>query len=144
MSHIVGSVNRKPQASTQQHSTDQRGLGLIGAVRTAPVEADADFIRRSSWDGTMRYAVQRSGMDDYEVADEMNVSHGHFSKVMKGAAGLWGHRLVKFMRVTGSVAPLQWLADQMGYEIRPKTVNQRIADLEAELERERAKAERAA
>jgi plasmid maintenance system antidote protein VapI len=143
MSRIVGSVNRKPQASTQQHSTDdQRGLGLIGAIRTSPVEADADFIRRSSWDGTMRYAVQRSGMDDYEVADEMHVSHGHMSKVMKGAAGLWGPRLVKFMRVTGSVAPLQWLADQMGYEVRPKAPSQRIAELEAELERERERARR--
>jgi predicted XRE-type DNA-binding protein len=127
MVDIIDEINRKPEASTQQHST-QREIATVCVVQ-APRAADMEFISRSSWDGAMRYAVQRSGMDDYEVADAMHVSHGHMSKVMKGTAGFWGARLVKFMRVTESIAPLQWLADQMGCDIV------RRAPLESEVER---------
>ena len=136
MRQILAETNWKPQASTRQDS--QVPMPFVGEVR-GPAEADAEFIRRASWDGCMRYAVQRSGKDDYEVADEMHMSHGHMSKIMKGTAGLWGARLVKYMRVTESVAPLQWLAEQMGYELRPKAPAQRIRELEEELAREKAK-----
>lgn len=143
MRHSFLPTNRKDQERTRQDSTDQRSMAFFGHVR-GPIEADTEFIRRASWDGCMRYAVQRSGMDDYEVADEMHMSHGNISKILKGTAGLWGQRLVTFMRVTESIAPLQWLAEQMGYELRQKAPNQRIAELEAELERERSKQQRSA
>jgi len=143
MASSIVAINGKPEATSRDHSRDQGDLALLGVVR-GPVEADQDFIRRASWDGCMRYAVQRSGRDDYQVADEMHMSKGHMSKIMKGAAGLWGHRLVKFMRVTESVAPLQWLAEQMGYEVQRKAPTRRIAELEAELEREREKSRREA
>lgn len=100
-------------------------------------EACEAFISRASWDGTLRYAVQRSGMDDYEVADRIHVSHGLMSRILKGTAGLWGDRMVAFMKETNSVAPLQWLADQMGFELRLKEVSEedmlraRLAEIES-------------
>lgn len=42
------------------------------------------------------------------------------SKVLHGTAGIYGRRLVKFMQATGSLAPLQWLAEQMGCEVVAK------------------------
>jgi hypothetical protein len=67
--------------------------------------------------GALRYASQLSGKDDYEIADEVGVSHGYMSKVLKGTAGFYGKRLVRFMRVTNNIAPLQWLGDQMGCDV---------------------------
>lgn len=96
--------------------------------------ADTAFIRHCTWDSSLRYAVQRSGADDYEVADDIPVSHSYMSKILKGTAGLHGQKLVTFMRRTRSLAPLQWLAEQMGAEIVLKDSQaQRIAALEAEL-----------
>jgi hypothetical protein len=65
----------------------------------------------------LRLSIQESGLDDYEAADRLGISHGYMSKVLHGTAGLYGRRLVRFMRATGSLAPLQWLAAQMGCEV---------------------------
>ncbi|MGQ3051071.1 MAG: hypothetical protein ACT6S0_04740 [Roseateles sp.] len=79
--------------------------------------ADLSFISVTTSVGAMRYAVQRSGSDDFEVADYVGISHSYMCKVLKGTAGLHGPRLVKFMRGTKSLAPLQWLAEQMGCDV---------------------------
>lgn len=67
--------------------------------------------------GALRLSIQESGLDDYEAADRLGISHGYMSKVLHGTAGLYGRRLVRFMQATGSLAPLQWLAEQMGCEV---------------------------
>jgi hypothetical protein len=110
----------KGQDSSGKDSTDQRALALLGAVPPMGF-ADMDFVGRSSWEGTMRYAVQRSGKDDYEVADDVGISHGYICKILKGTAGLYGRRLVRFMQHTQCLAPLQWLADQVGCDIVPRS-----------------------
>ena len=83
----------------------------------APRLASEQFVANASHTGALRLAVQESGCDDYEVADAISISHGYISKVLHGTAGLYGPRLVAFMRRTGSLAPLQWLANQMGCEV---------------------------
>lgn len=62
------------------------------------------------------------------------------SKVLHGTAGLYGRRLVKFMQSTGSLAPLQWLAHQVGCEVVPQDARAaEVAALKARLlELERA------
>jgi hypothetical protein len=126
----------KGEESTGKHS--QGRLPLIGEVPT-PSLADPEFIARASWEGALRFAAQRAGMDDFEIADEMHISHGYMSKVLKGVAGLYGRRLVQFCRITKSVAPLQWMADQLGYELRPKAPESELDRLKRrvlELERD--------
>lgn len=109
-------------------------LASVGQLAAAGIE----FIRQASAPGCMRYAVQRSGKDDHEVADEIAISHGYMSKVLKGTAGLHGARMVAFMRSTSSIAPLQWLAEQVGCEVTPRdsraaevaALRQRLQELE--------------
>ena len=104
----------KGQESTGKHS--QAGFPFLAAVRS-PAKADDGFIARSDATGAIRYAAQQSGKDDFEIADDLHISHGYMSKVLHGTAGLHGARLVAFMRATGSLAPLQWLAAQVGCEV---------------------------
>ena len=57
------------------------------------------------------------------------------SKVLKGTASLSGKRLVRLMRVTQSVVPLQWIANQMGCDVVPRSSQAaEIARLQAALE----------
>lgn len=119
--------------SNRQDSTQAPLSGFLGAVR-APFRMADELVARITDTGSIRYSVQMSGRDDYEVADELGISHGYMSKVLKGTAGLYGKRLVKFMRITNSVAPLQWLAEQMGCEVIVRDARAaKIAALEAEL-----------
>lgn len=112
----------------------QRAMPFFAVVQP-PQCAPCEFITRSTWEGAIRYSTQRSGMDDYEIADGIDISPGYMSKVLKGTASLGGKRLVKFMKLTGSLAPLQWLADQMGCDlVQRDPARTRIAELERELE----------
>lgn len=96
--------------------------------------ADPEFIGRCSWVGAMRYAVQRSGLDDFEIADAIGISHSYMSKVLKGTAGLHGQRLASFMRACRCCAPAQWIAHQVGGSLVLRDAQQvRIAALQAEL-----------
>lgn len=122
------------KASESTGDRHQREMPFFAAVQ-APHIAPQEFISRSTWEGSIRYSTQRSGMDDYEIADELHISHGYMSKVLRGTAGLYGSRLVRFMKLTGSLAPLQWLADQMGCDIVQRDpAKARIQELERELE----------
>lgn len=105
---------------------DRDGIGQVSTARghldavaeLAPMQlADVEFLRRCSWDASLRFAVQHSGFDDYEVADDIPVSHSYMSKILKGTAGLHGPKLVSFMRRTRSLAPLQWIAERVGAEV---------------------------
>jgi hypothetical protein len=116
-------------------------LASVGALG----EADVGFVNRCSWEGALRYCVQRSGMDDFEVADEIPISHGYMCKVLKGTAGLWGRRLVKFMLATQCIAPLQWIAEQVGCDVVQRDPQQaEINRLRAALEAAERSVRRAA
>lgn len=112
---------------------------LRGMPLTVPDlhEADVVIVQRMTDVGAMRYAVQRSGRDDYEIAEKLDISPGYMSKVLKGTAGLYGKRLVRFMHITNSLAPLQWYAEQMGCRLAlvpiKSEADRRIEALEAHI-----------
>ena len=120
MGHSIASIEWKAQETTRNRSTESVGEDASEGYSEVFLVPRPEL--SSSWDGAMRYAVQRSGMDQYEVADEMSVSHGHMSKVMRGTGGFYGPRLVRFMRTTRSLAPLQWLAHEMGCDLVPRSI----------------------
>lgn len=100
----------------------------------APHMADECFICSASWEGVLRYCVQRSGHDQYEIADLLHISHGHMAKVLKGTATLSGWRLIRFQQITQCVAPAQWMAYHSGASLTMRDpASARIAELEREL-----------
>lgn len=114
---MVTSINAaewKGQESTGNHR--QGAFPFLAAVGQ-PVLAPAEFITVCNDVGALRLATQQSGLDDFEVADALHISHGYISKALHGTAGFYGKRLVAFMQITGSLAPLQWLAHQMGCDV---------------------------
>ena len=132
MQQLCAATEWKGQESNGKDT--QGAFPFLSAVR-APSKADEGFIRRADSIGALRLAAQQSGMDDFEIADSLHMSHGYMSKVLHGTAGLHGKRLVEFMRVTGSLAPLQWLAEQMGCDVVQRDSRAaRIAELEQEIQ----------
>jgi hypothetical protein len=115
MSATVHAVEWKPQDAIGNGS--QFSLpGVIGAVSRLQ-ELEREFIARADFNGVLCAAARHSGMDDLRLSEEIHVSAGYMSKFMRGVAQQWANRLVLFMRTTRSLAPLQWIADQMGCDI---------------------------
>ena len=105
-------------------------LALVPGAQLLP----PTVIVQASFNGCLVEAARHSGLEDQEIADQIHICHGYMSRFMRGVAAQWAKRLVAFMRVTRSLAPLQWIAHEMGAEIVLKdTQAQRIAALESEL-----------
>lgn len=131
MQSTVAGIDRQPQASAGNAS--QGVLPLLGLV-TGPQLLPSEVVARGSFSGMLVEAARHSGLDDQDIAEAMNICAGYMSRFMRGVAQQWAKRLVMFMRITGSLAPLQWLADQVGCDIVPRAVSAaRIRELEAEL-----------
>lgn len=89
---------------------------MLGSV-SKPQELDLEFIQRADFNGVLCAAARHSGYDDLKLAEQIHVSAGYMSRFMRGVGQQWARRMVLFMRVTQSLAPLQWLADQMGCDL---------------------------
>lgn len=125
----------KPKESTGKHSQAEMPLlGGVAPLQTVPLSV----LDRASFNGCLVEAARHSGMDDNEIADAIHISHGYMSKFMRGVGQQWASRLVRFMRVTQSHVPLQWMANQMGCDITVRSVmsaelaaaRARVAELE--------------
>ena len=117
----------------ESNGQKQREMYPVSPV-PKPHMAPEEFVAKASFVGVLRYCVQRSGLDDYEVADKLHISHGYMAKVLKGTATLSGDRLLRFMEVTQCTAPAQWYAFNVGGDIVLRDpAKARIAELEREL-----------
>jgi transcriptional regulator with XRE-family HTH domain len=116
MSHSITAFDWKAQETTGKHTTDRgRPTPCDDGYTEVFLVPEPELPRTHV--GAMRYAVHRSGLDQYELADLMHVSHGHMSKVLHGTGGFYGQRMSDFMRRSRSLAPLQWLANDMGCDV---------------------------
>lgn len=135
MDRIFESTEWKPEASAGKHT--QVGMPLLAEV-PHPAPLEMFVVRKATFSGVLNHACKHSGMEDWEIADRIHISHGYMSRFVRGVGQQWAKRLVAFMRVTNSLAPLQWIADQMGCDITVRSViaaelaaaRARVAELE--------------
>lgn len=104
----------KPQETTGKRW--QASLSLIGEVPKA-TPRDQALVPRFTFSQSLLDAARHSGMEDKHIAMEIPISAGYMSKFLGNVGEQWAKRLIKFMRVTQSLGPLQWIADQMGCDI---------------------------
>ena len=109
----------KPQETTGKNW--QASLPLIGEV-PKPRPMEQTVVHRLTFSQALLDAAKHSGMEDWDIADRIHISHGYMSKFMRSVGQQWAKRLVAFMQVSGSLAPLQWIADQMGCDISVRHV----------------------
>ncbi len=101
----------------------------------APVEmrdADPEVVAYMEFAAVMRWAIQQSGYDDFEVAEKLGITAGYMSKILHGTATLGGSRLTDFCQITQSRAPIQWYAAKVG-RVLVDGRSARIKALEEEL-----------
>lgn len=133
MDHSFPVAEWKPQASAGKHSQVTDIAPPLGPA-SPPAVLDVAVLLRVSFSGALNEATKHSGKEDWQIADEIHISHGYMSKFMRGVGQQWAKRLVAFMRSTQSVAPLQWIAHQVGCELVVRASREaRIRELENQL-----------
>lgn len=63
--------------------------------------------------------IQLSRMSHEAVCDQIGIDKGHFSRMLSGRANFDARRIAELMEFAGNIAPLQWMARRMGYELSP-------------------------
>lgn len=74
-------------------------------------------VERSTFMQCMSEAARHSQLEDLEIARRIGISPGYMSKFMRHVGTQWAERLISYMRETNSIAPLQWIAHQVGCEV---------------------------
>lgn len=121
----------KPQATAGNPT--QLGLPILCAVG-APRAMDARAVSAADFSGVLAFALMQTGMDDSYFAERLHISKGYMSRFVREAGEAWAKRLVRFMRETESLGPLQWIAHQMGCEVVQRSSKEaEIAALEQQI-----------
>jgi hypothetical protein len=132
MNRTVAAIDRNTEAFGGIQSF-QPGLALMGLVsgqKMLPLE----IVQQATFSGCLCAAAMYSGKDDQTLATEIHISQGYISRAMRGVWENWAKRLVAFMRATNSIAPLQWIAEQVGCDVHPRAaVEREKAELRARL-----------
>lgn len=81
----------------------------------------------------IRLCIQMSGLSHEIVAEELGLDKGHLCRILQGKAYFPDTKTVQLMTLCGNVAPMQWEALAMGYQLSADAKAQRKAELLAEL-----------
>jgi transcriptional regulator with XRE-family HTH domain len=118
MGQILEPANRQVKANgAKRRQVSRRGPGVIPGFQQLPEE----LVERVTFNMTLNEAARYSGLEDQEIAEQIHISPGYMSRFMRGVAYRWAQRLVEFMNETCSIAPLQWMAYQVGCVVVPRS-----------------------
>lgn len=118
MDRSVEPVDRQLKATVEKRSqVGMPFLSVVQGMQQLPVE----LVERVTFNGSLVEAARYSGLEDQQIAEQIHICAGYMSRFMRGVAYRWAQRLVEFMNETCSIAPLQWMAYQVGCVVVPRS-----------------------
>lgn len=87
---------------------------------------------QKSMTDALRLAIQVSGLDDKQVYMDLGIDAGQWSRIFHGGAHFPHEKWLDLFTVLGNRIPLEWLAHQCGFELKPLR-----SSLERELDEEK-------
>ena len=132
----LGIVNPSQSASTiRKWAVMQREIPILSAV-PRPTRADDALVGHAGdMLAAVQMCVQLSGLSNEAICERLGIDPGHWTRMMQGRASLQLRKLPELMRICGNLAPLQYLAREMGYDLYEDAKAKRRAELQAELAR---------
>jgi hypothetical protein len=113
----------------------QRELPILSEM-PRPARADDNLVvRAGDLLAAVQMCVQLSGLSNETICERLAIDPGHWTRMMQGRASLQLKKLPALMRICGNLAPLQWLAQEMGFDLYEDAKAKRKAELLAELDR---------
>jgi hypothetical protein len=118
MGTSIAAQQWKPEESGGNRWGSQREIPTFGQVVFR--RSDPQVIARRTFSGALNACLNHCGREHQHVAKDVHVSTGYLSKLLAGVWEAQQRRLVRFMQATQCVAPLEWTAEQMGFELRER------------------------
>jgi hypothetical protein len=122
----------KPADTAGNRVVSQRDFGGVAIVTLHLLEPH--LIARASFAGCLNECIRHDGREHQEIAAAIHISKGYLSKLLASVWWAQIKRLIRFCKETRCLAPVQKIADELGFELRPKKT-----ELEMELELARAR-----
>lgn len=110
---------RGPSILVQQEQgfATQRPMPFLGEPQSPELAPDELIDACQDRLDAIRLAVQTSRLSNDEICKRLGMDPGHFTRMMQGRANFPDRKSVELMRVTGSLAPLQFEAKAMGFAL---------------------------
>lgn len=83
----------------------------------------------------IQLCVQLSRLSNERICEALGIDRGHWTRMMQGRAWFPDPLSVSLMRLCGNLAPLQYEAQALGYELYEDAKSKRKAELQEELAR---------
>lgn len=119
-----------PRVASQLLSTGLRGDARQLAL---PVEVRPEEVaRKRSFGAAIELCAEAAGYQlDKQLASDLGVDKGQFSRWTAGTEGVVWPKLAKLMDKCGNDAPVLWMLHERGYDLH--AVRRRESELEARL-----------
>ena len=119
-------------APTSNHS--QRSIALLAEARRA-VDAPIEIVKACKDElAALNLCINLSGLSDEAIYTELCIDKGHFSRMRKGRGNFPANKRLRLMAICGNRAPVQFEALHLNCDLVERSKEQRIRELEAELE----------
>lgn len=115
-----------------QQQREMRLMGVARSTKQAPMELIKTCRHRLD---AIRLCVQLSSLSNEYVSGQLGIDKGHWTRIMQGKAHFPDAKSVDLMTLCGNYAPLQYEAWACGFDLQESSKEQRIRELEAELNR---------
>ena len=111
----------------------QREMPFLSATES-PKHAPCELVTacRHRLDA-IRLCIQLSRLPLSRVGDELGIDPGHMTRIMQGRAHFPDSKSCDLMRLCGNIAPMQYEAQAMGYQLSQDERETRRRQLQAEL-----------
>lgn len=91
---------------------------LLGEVRLRPIEADWALVAKCHDEqDAILLCVHLSRLANEEIARQLSIDKGHWSRIMQGRGNLPPRKRTQLMAICGNIAPLQFEAMKFGRKL---------------------------
>lgn len=109
------------------------------ALLKGPEDVPLEFVKACKSElEALNLCMNLSGFSDETIRDKLVIDKGHFSRIRKGRGNFPPNKRIALMRLCGNRAPVQYEALQLGCELVERSKDQRIRELESQLQQLKA------
>jgi hypothetical protein len=113
----------------------QREMPFLSVVK-GPQPVPAAFIQACGNElEALNLCMNLSRLSDEVIRERLGIDKGHFSRIRKGRGNFPPNKRVELMNLCGNLAPVQYEAFRVGFDLQERAKDARIAELQAEIER---------
>lgn len=112
----------------------QKEMPILGPTKSMQMLPDQWIHNCRDRHQAIQLCVQASGLTNMQIASELGIDRGQFTRIMSGTAHFPDKKDDDLMRVCRNYAPMQYSAWRHGFELQERSKDVRIRELQAQID----------